>query len=105
MQVCLHLGGPALRSKHSPQDGIGLNEHIDRGLIPASKQLPQRIDANNRTAKVRITYQPTEPGEKVYVIKVPVQQGEVDKDNNQLERAVYVQDTKQIKVLYVVDSG
>jgi hypothetical protein len=60
-----------------------------------------RIDSGKGTAKVRIVYQPTEPGEKVYVIKVPVQQGEVDRDNNQIERAILVRDAKQIKVLYV----
>jgi uncharacterized membrane protein len=59
------------------------------------------VDENNRTVKVRLTHRPTEPGEKVYVIRVPVQEGEVDKENNQIERSIYVREAKQIKVLYV----
>jgi hypothetical protein len=54
-----------------------------------------------RTVKVQFTQQPTEVGEKVYVIKVPVQEGEVDKENNRIEKTIYVRDSKMIKVLYV----
>ena len=59
------------------------------------------ITPDNRTVKVRLMHQPTEPGEKVYVIKVPPQEGEIDKDNNVLEKTIYVREAKQIKVLYV----
>jgi hypothetical protein len=59
------------------------------------------VDEDSKTKKVRLIHRPTEPGEKTYVIRVPVQEGEVDKENNQLERAVHVRETKQIKVLYV----
>jgi hypothetical protein len=59
------------------------------------------VDPDNRTVKVRLIHRPTEPGEKVYVIRVPVQEGEVDKENNQIERTIHVRETKQVKVLYV----
>jgi hypothetical protein len=60
-----------------------------------------QVDAQNKTVKVRLTHRPTEPGEKIYVIKVPPQEGEIDKDNNVIERPVFVREAKMIKVLYV----
>ena len=54
-----------------------------------------------KPVKVRLTCQPAEPGEKVYVVKTPVQADEVEKENNQLERSVFVREAKLIKVLYV----
>jgi hypothetical protein len=54
-----------------------------------------------KPVKVRLTCQPTEPGEKIYVVKTPVQADEVEKENNQLERSVFVREAKLIKVLYV----
>src|SRR5262245_39335824 len=69
----------------------------DRVLDPKSVT----VEEDNRTKKVRLVHRPTEPGEKTYVIRVPVQEGEVDKENNQFERTVDVRETKQIKVLYV----
>ena len=59
------------------------------------------IEPGAKTVKVQLVHRPTEPGEKVYVIRVPVQEGEIDRENNQIEREVDVVDTKQIKVLYV----
>jgi hypothetical protein len=60
-----------------------------------------RIDPGGKPVKVRLVHQPTEPGEKVYVIETPVQPDEIDRDNNRLERAVHVREAKLIKVLYV----
>jgi hypothetical protein len=54
-----------------------------------------------KTVKVRLVHQPAEPGEKVYEITVPVQEDEVEKDNNRVERPVFVHEARQIKVLYV----
>jgi hypothetical protein len=54
-----------------------------------------------RSVKVQFAHQPTEAGEKVFIIKVPVQEGEVDKENNRIEKAIFVRESKQIKVLYV----
>jgi uncharacterized membrane protein len=59
------------------------------------------ITPENRSIKIRLLHQPSEPGEKVYVIKVPPQEGEIDKDNNVIEKPVFVRETKQIRVLYV----
>jgi hypothetical protein len=71
----------------------GKSKELARGLA--------QVDGSNKTVKVRLVHQPAEPGEKIYEIVVPVQEDEVDKDNNRLERPVFVHDTRQIKVLYV----
>ncbi len=54
-----------------------------------------------KTVKVRLVHQPTSPGGKVYEITVPVQEDKVEKDNNRIERPVFVHEARQIKVLYV----
>lgn len=59
-----------------------------------------KIDPTGKPAKVRLHHQPKEPGEKVYVLEVPVQ-GDEPAENNRIERTVFVRDTKLIKVLYV----
>ncbi|HEY7154588.1 MAG TPA: VWA domain-containing protein [Gemmataceae bacterium] len=60
-----------------------------------------QFDGANKTVKVILTHQPTEPGEKIYEIEVPRQEDEVTTENNRLQRAVFVHEAKQIKVLYV----
>jgi hypothetical protein len=60
-----------------------------------------QFDGTNKTVKVILTHQPTEPGEKVYEIEVDGQEDEVTTENNRLQRAVFVHETRQIKVLYV----
>jgi hypothetical protein len=59
------------------------------------------FDGKTRTVKLRLAHKPTTPGEKVYEVEVPAQEDEVDKDNNRLERQVFVLEARQIKVLYV----
>jgi hypothetical protein len=60
------------------------------------------LDAEGKPVKFRLTHQPTEPGEKVFVLEVPEQDDEIrPADNNRLERSVYVREAKVIKVLYV----
>lgn len=59
-----------------------------------------RTDGTGKKVKVRLTHVPKTPGEKIFVVKTPLQPDEVDKDNNRLERAVSVRETKLIKVLY-----
>jgi hypothetical protein len=70
-----------------------------------SKELAsERIttDPSGKPVKFRITHQPTQPGEKTYVLSVPEQADEVKPaDNNRLERKVFVREAKVIKVLYV----
>jgi hypothetical protein len=59
-------------------------------------------DPSGKPVKFRITHQPTQPGEKLYVLSVPEQIDEVKPaDNNRLERKVFVREAKLIKVLYV----
>ena len=60
-----------------------------------------KVAADGKPVKVRLIYQPTEPGEKVYVLDVPSQPNETRTDNNSLEREVFVQEIKLIKVLYI----
>jgi uncharacterized membrane protein len=55
----------------------------------------------NGTVKVQLEHRPTEPGEKTYVVRVPVQPDEIDRDNNVIEKTIFVRETKQIRVLYV----
>ena len=50
---------------------------------------------------MQLEYKPTEPGEKIYVIETPVQADEADKEDNRVERKVFVREAKLIKVLYV----
>jgi hypothetical protein len=60
-----------------------------------------KADPAGKPVRLRLTCQPTEAGEKVFVIKTPVQPDEVEKDNNVLERSVFVREAKLIRVLYV----
>jgi hypothetical protein len=71
------------------------------GEEPVLDQQTVQLDPNTRTAKVRLRHKPTEAGEKVYVVRVDPREDEVDKDNNRLERPVWVHEAKQMKVLYV----
>jgi hypothetical protein len=60
-----------------------------------------QIQPGAPSVKVRLEHKPTETGEKTYVVEVPPRDDEVDKDNNRLERSVWVHEAKQIHVLYV----
>ena len=82
----------------------GLNVPVtlyEKGKDRVLDSKPVTIEPGAKTVKVQLVHKPTEPGEKVYVIRVPVQEGEIDRENNQIERTINVVDTKQIKVLYV----
>ncbi len=59
------------------------------------------FDGTKKTVKVILTHQPSEPGEKTFVLDVPGQEEEVSTENNRLQRSVFVHESKQIKVLYV----
>jgi hypothetical protein len=73
----------------------------EKGKDKVLKEEKVTVDSTGKPAKVRILYKPTEPGEKQFVIDVPVQADEVNKDNNVVERAITVQQAKLIRVLYV----
>src|SRR5262249_14881867 len=65
------------------------------------KKQDVKLDETGAVVKVRFTHQPTTPGEKIYEIETPVQEGEVDRDNNRLEHVVHVRESATFKVLYV----
>jgi uncharacterized membrane protein len=54
-----------------------------------------------KPVKVRLTYTPTAPGEREYVISVPAQPDETDTANNRLTRRIYVAEFQRTRVLYV----
>jgi hypothetical protein len=60
-----------------------------------------KVDPSGKPEKVRLNYRPTEEGEKVFELRVPVQEGEANVENNVVERTVYVRKTKMINILYV----
>jgi hypothetical protein len=59
------------------------------------------VDGSGKPKKVKLHHRPKEPGEKTYVIEVPVQEKEVETENNRLEHVVSVRESATIKVLYV----
>ncbi|HEY7326561.1 MAG TPA: VWA domain-containing protein [Gemmataceae bacterium] len=69
------------------------NKILDKKTVP--------FDGTNKTVRVILTHQPTEPGEKLYVIEVPGQEEEASTENNRLQRTVFVHETREIKVLYI----
>jgi hypothetical protein len=71
----------------------GKEEVLDRQMV--------KVDPNGKPVKVRLVHKPTKPGEKLYEIKVPKQADEVEEENNRIEKAVFVRESKLIKVLYV----
>lgn len=74
----------------------------EKGKPNVLAQQMVKIDPNGKPVKVRLTHQPTEPGEKIYVIEVPKLGDEVPTlDNNRLERSVFVREAKLNKVLYI----
>jgi len=73
----------------------------EKGKDKVLDQKTVHFDGTNKTVKVVLTHQPTEPGEKLYIIDVPGQEDEVTTENNRLQRAVFVHEGRQIKVLYI----
>jgi hypothetical protein len=59
------------------------------------------FDGTKKTVKVILTHQPSESGEKNFVIDVPEQEEEVSTENNKAQRQVFIHESKQIKILYV----
>lgn len=64
-----------------------------------------KLDPTGKPVRFRLTHQPKEAGEKVYVLDLPVQKDEARSANNRLERMVFVREAKIIKVLYVEGSA
>jgi Aerotolerance regulator N-terminal/von Willebrand factor type A domain len=81
---------------------VRLKEKDKDGRERMLKTVPVRVDPAGKPVKFRIVHQPTEPGEKVFVVEAQEQPDEVKPaTNNRLERLVHVRDAKLIKVLYV----
>jgi hypothetical protein len=59
------------------------------------------VDPQGKPVKVRLVHKPKEEGDKVYELRVPVQEDETNAENNVVQRAVHVRKAKLIKVLYV----
>jgi hypothetical protein len=58
------------------------------------------VKFDKETKTITLRHRPIDPGDKVYVIKVPVQADEPP-ENNRLERHVLVREAKVHKVLYI----
>ena len=89
-----------------------------RGLIPAEPlpvvlyekqgdRLVERArvtvtpDPAGNPVPVKLTHTPTEAGEKVFVLEVPAVEGEKERENNRLERAVLVTEPRAVRVLFI----
>jgi hypothetical protein len=59
------------------------------------------LDPSGKPVKVRLTYTPTSPGEREYVVEVPAQPDETDAANNRLTRRIFVAEFQRTRVLYV----
>jgi Mg-chelatase subunit ChlD len=84
---------------------LTLYEKDKDGNLKKIKDEPLTTDAQGRPVKFRLVHQPAEAGEKVYVLDLPKQEGEVDTENNRLERSVFVREAKLIKILYIEGSA
>jgi hypothetical protein len=69
-----------------------------------------KLDASGKSVKVRIKYQPTEAGEKHFILEAEVPKVILDElppgsGKRRLERAIFVQENKLIRVLYIEGSA
>jgi len=73
----------------------------EKGKDQVLKSQNVKVDPSGKPEKVRLDYRPKEEGEKVFELRVPVQEGEANVENNVVERTINVRKTKLIKILYV----
>ncbi len=69
-----------------------------------------QVDPSGRPVKVRLKYQPTEPGEKLFIMQAELpKHGPGEKGPNpanlRLQRSIFVQESKVIKVLLIEGSA
>jgi hypothetical protein len=85
--------------------GLGMPNEVPVRLYElVDGKLILRNDPSKRYAvnqQVRLSVTPETPGDKKYVIDVPVQEGEVDATNNRLEHEVHVDKLKRVRVLMI----
>jgi len=85
-----------------PPQAVTLYEKTKEGRLKELARERVVIDPQGKPVKFRLTHQPSEPGEKTYVLDVPVQPDEpTPADNNRLERTVFVREAKPSNVLYI----
>jgi hypothetical protein len=81
---------------------VTLSERAKDGRLKELASERVKTDPEGKPVKFRLVHQPREPGERTYVLEVPVQADEVKPaDQHRLERAVLVHDARPIKVFYV----
>jgi hypothetical protein len=68
---------------------------IERSRVAAAPPL------GGAPVPVTISYTPTEPGEKVFIVQVPPVPGETLTSNNRLERTVWVTEARRVRVLMI----
>jgi hypothetical protein len=69
-----------------------------------------KLDPTGKAVKVRLKHQPTEPGEKRYIVEAEVPKNLADEllpgpGKRRLERDIFVQDSKLIRVLFIEGSA
>jgi hypothetical protein len=89
---------------------VTLREKLPDGREKEIDRTTVKVNPDGRPEKIRLRHQPTEPGEKQYVIqvempKVPPGEKGPPPENLRLQRTIYVQDAKTVKVLYVEGSA
>ena len=79
---------------------IKLEEKLKDGTLEKLAEKTVLLDPN-APVRVRLVTTPTTPGDKTYIISVPVQADETDPTNNIMEKLVHVADSKPVKLLYI----
>jgi len=84
------------------KDAAGNERELAREVV--------KVDPQGKSVKVKLRYQPTEPGEKQFIVQVEVPRSDKEDKaasaaNTRLQRTVFVQEAKLIKVLYVEGSA
>ncbi|MBX9622404.1 MAG: hypothetical protein K2X82_01175, partial [Gemmataceae bacterium] len=113
----LRLSDPVLEDVVVVGDTLDIRARLTaRGAVPPDavpvvlyEKVGGRLVERGRTtappapagAAVKVTYTPTEPGEKTLVLEVPTVPGEADTANNRIERRVLVTEGKKARVLFV----
>jgi len=85
-------------------EGPGLPESVPVRLLEIVDGQPvarQTLTVPLSDRPIRLTHLPETPGEKVYVIDVPPQNGETDTRNNRIEHEVYVAELRRVRVLLI----
>ena len=84
--------------------GPGLPDSVPVHLYEIVDGKPVRRDtqtANFGDKPIRLSHVPETPGDKLYVVEVPVQEGEFDARNNRVEHEVHVAQAKRVRVLLI----